>query len=304
MILFKFNYFRPTTFGKLFTPSLPASSTIVIRVPTAVKIFHQDHGVCSLPVISKKTNWRPFHGKRGISSGLQIMWIPRTALKVMVWWSRRSASHIIFIFGTCGLRPRYIIGTIVIDHTSVSTPQPLTTPFKFLKNAKKSLHPFLHPSIHPYNQKFLLVGNAGCLCIPDCMHAFFNCLKMNSKVFLCQITPQLLDILKNFKKQAVFSEINAITPLQLKNVFRNLLKQAKWCRDAKGGHFQHFYYALIRSLSLDALFWYVFFSYQWRYLLVWCTRNIAQGGSDTRVVGMNTRWKRTEYVCEITKKKP
>ncbi len=63
----------------------------------------------------------------------------------------------------------------------------------------------------------------------------------------------------------------------------------------------HFYYASIRSLSLGAPFWYVFFFYQWRYLLVSWMQNITSGGSDARLIGTNRRLKRTAYASEITK---
>ncbi len=62
-----------------------------------------------------------------------------------------------------------------------------------------------------------------------------------------------------------------------------------------------FYYASIRSLSLRATFWYGFsISVA---LSLSMMRNITPGGSDTKVVGRNTRWKRTVYVSEKTKNK-
>ncbi len=61
-----------------------------------------------------------------------------------------------------------------------------------------------------------------------------------------------------------------------------------------------FYYFSVRSLSLGAPFWYVFY-YQWCYLLVSCMRNITPGESDAGVVGTNRRQKRTMCPSEITK---
>ncbi len=58
---------------------------------------------------------------------------------------------------------------------------------------------------------------------PYRMHGFTNCLKMNLNVYLCRTTLWLLGFFQNFKKQA-FSEKYTIMPLQLKNVFRNLIR--------------------------------------------------------------------------------
>ncbi len=52
---------------------------------------------------------------------------------------------------------------------------------------------------------------------------------------------------------------------------------------------------LLLGHSCSAHLFGMFFRYQWCYLLVWCMQNITPWGSDARVVGRNTRRKRTVY---------
>ncbi len=40
-------------------------------------------------------------------------------------------------------------------------------------------------------------------------------------------------------KQQIQAEIAAITPLQLRRIFRNIVKWSKLCMKVEGGHFQH-----------------------------------------------------------------
>ncbi len=61
--------------------------------------------------------------------------------------------------------------------------------------------------------------------------------------------------------------------------------------------------AFLLGQSRSAHLFGMFFRYQLPYLLVWCMRNIISGGSETRVIGRNTRWKRTTYVSDWDNKK-